>query len=229
MEIIKQFERKLICRLSSILLINEDFISQLIWPEGIDRFVCIFDKSVEREWDILSNIKSVDRVWMIYSMTKVRTEIIEEGSSKMFVETKLPDIKELELLFSETRREYYRSLNRDLTERQVIENQDFIEKVLPRCRRVCLQKNGKPIALLMMVEAKDYEGKPVDWVPWVWIEKNITFEEREMVHRRFWEWLVDGELERVQCSVASSNLRSQKFFRKIGFKPECLHILKEKH
>lgn len=230
MEIIKRLGNKIICRLSSIHLINDAFVSQLPWPEDVDRYVTVFEEPIEGEWDVLGRITGIDRVWVIYSVLKTEIEAAAgSGQLSEFIETDLPDAQELAGLFSRTRMDYYYSINRELTERQVSESKAFIEKVLPGTRRICLQKDGKSIALLMLVEAKDYEGQPVDWIPWVWIDKTLTSSARETIHRRFRQWLKAGPLVRVQCSVASGNGRSQKFFRKLGFKPECLHILKEKH
>lgn len=227
MEIIKRLDNRVICRLPSLRLINDGFLSQLSWADGIEKFIILFDSPIDDEWAGLSGITGVDRVWLVYSA--IRAEIPAGTVNQThFTETALPLAQELAALFSESRLAYYRSMNRDLTERQLAESKAFVEKVLPGSRRICLQKDGKPVALLMLVEAKDFDGKPVDWVPWVWIEKTLTPKEREVVHSRFRQWLKDGALERVQCSISSSNGRSQKFFRKLGFKPECIHILKEK-
>lgn len=229
MEIIKRLGGKLICRLPSVHLISDAFVSQLSWTEEVDKYIAVFDEPINGEWDVLGRITGIDRVWVIYSAMKAEIEATGAGQLLRFIETDLPDAQELAGLFSKTRMDYYHSINRALTERQVSESAAFIEKVLPGTRRICLQKDGESIALLMLVEAKDYEGQPVDWIPWVWIDKTLTSSDRETVHRRFRQWLKAGPLVRVQCSVASGNGRSQKFFRKLGFKPECLHILKEKH
>lgn len=226
MEIVKKLGRKLICRVPALQLINDNFVSNLPWPEGIDKYVVFFNDPIGGELEVLSKISGVDRVWIIYSVIKDKIEAGTTQNEELFIETDLPNAQELADLFSETRAGYYLSINRALTERQVLESKAFIEKVLPGTRRVCLRKGGKPVALLMSVEAKDYEDTPVDWIPWVWIEKDLSPAERKAVHRRFRQWLTVGRLERVQCSVSAGNARSQRFFRKLGFNPECIHILK---
>lgn len=227
MEIIQKLDNRIICRLPSIQSLNDDFISRLAWPAGIEKYIVLSNAPINYEWETLSGITGVDRVWLVYSA--IRAEIAAGAERQaQFVETPFPLAQELAALFSETRLAYYRSINRELTERQLAESKAFVEKVLPGSRRIGLQKDGVPIALIMLVEAKDYDGKPVDWVPWVWIERTLASKEREIVHNRFRQWLKAGALERVQCSISSSNSRSQKFFRKLGFKPECIHILKEK-
>lgn len=226
MEIIKRADKKIICRLSGLYVVSNEFLASLVWLDGVDRYIVTFKVPVAEEWCTLSQLTGIDKAWMVYSAVRAEFENGVPEISGEITETSMPEPGELAALFMETRAEYYRAMNRELTERQVVESRNFTENALPKSRRLCLKKNGRPVALLILTEAKDYEGVPVDWVPWVWVDKALDVQSRAMVHARFVNWMKAGRLDRIQCSVASGNVRSQKFFRKLGFKPECLHILK---
>lgn len=94
---------------------------------------------------------------------------------------------------------------------------------------LCLKKNHKTVSLVYMMDWVDWRGRPVDWVGHIWIDAGLTPQERAHIHKyvSFW-WRKMAKTGRVQGVVNSFNVRSQKFFRKMGFEPECLHVLKTK-
>lgn len=227
METIKQTGNKVLCRIPKLSAIDDSFVAGLKWPEGVSAYYCLFREPTDREWESLGLLTEHERVWIVYSAEKDRTVIDEVVRDGILHEAALSDA-ELAKLFTSTRKEYYRSLNREMSARQIGEQDCFIKNALPGVRRICLEKSGTPVALMMLVETRNYEGVLVDWVPWAWIAASLGTEDRRMVHQHLRLWLGTGGVERVQCSVASHNFRSQKFFRKMGFRPECAQILKEK-
>lgn len=96
-------------------------------------------------------------------------------------------------------------------------------------RYLCLKKNRKTVALVYMMDWVDWRGRPVDWVGHIWIDPELSADDRSLVHGYVssW-WKKTSRTGRVQGVVNSFNVRSQKFFRKMGFEPECMHILKTK-
>jgi len=77
------------------------------------------------------------------------------------------------------------------------------------------------------VKWKDCFDEPVDWIPWVWIDRSLLHVERAFVHSKRREWLRGIIEDRVQCVVEGENMRSRKFFKEMGFHPECLVISKK--
>jgi len=216
-----------LCRISGLAAIDDAFVDELKWPDGVASYCLLFREPVEREWEALGRITEHERVWIVYSAVKDRAASNEIVRGARLQEAILSD-RELAELFTATRKEYYRSLNREMTPRQISEHENFIKGSLPGVRRICLKKNGLPVALLMLVEIQNYEDEIVDWVPWAWVSASLGTEDRKIAHRQLRLWLCAGGRDRVQCSVASHNFRSQKFFRKMGLRPECAQILKTK-
>lgn len=94
---------------------------------------------------------------------------------------------------------------------------------------LCLKKGRKTVALVYMMDWMDWRGRPVDWVGHIWIDAGLDPFDRGRIHGYIaaW-WKRTAKTGKIQGVVNSFNLRSQKFFRKMGFKPECLHVLKAK-
>lgn len=217
----------MLCRISGLSEIDDVFVAGLKWPEGVSAYYCLFREPAGKEWEALGQLTEHERVWIVYSAVKDRVAKNAAMTGGTLEEAALSE-EELAGLFTSTRKEYYRSLNREMTPRQITEHENFVRNSLPSVRRICLRKNGAPVALLMLVETRNYEDVQVDWVSWAWIAPSLGVEDRKMAHLQLLRWLSAGGLDRVQCSVASHNFRSQKFFRKMGFRPECAQILKEK-
>lgn len=225
MEHIKTINNAAICRLESISDVTAEFVQNLQWEQGIEKMAFFFKKPLANEWEVLNAISLQDKAWVIYSIERTKLTGADAGGNH-FIITELPDEKELADIILSSRENYYRSIGRELSPRQVLEQRGFLEKGLSRTRRMCVKKGGIAVALIMLVENTDLNGDAVDWIPWVWVDGLLMEEERGRIHGFFREWLKGGSLPRIQCSVASYNARSQKFFRKMGFNPECVQILK---
>jgi len=114
-----------------------------------------------------------------------------------------------------------------LGERYINEFKFVANNYLSTANVLYLEKDKKLTTLMTVIKWKDYNDIPVDWITWVWIEKDISKDERSVIHNYISVWLRDNIEDRVQCVVNSFNVRSQKFFRKLGFTPECIHIVRK--
>jgi len=84
---------------------------------------------------------------------------------------------------------------------------------------LCLKKNRTTAALVDLWEYKNYIYCPMDWIGYIWINPELNPEERAGIHKFIKFWLYKNMSHSVlRASVASYNLRSQKFFTKMGFK-----------
>jgi RimJ/RimL family protein N-acetyltransferase len=69
----------------------------------------------------------------------------------------------------------------------------------------------------------------MDWIGHIWISPDLEKEERITIHKYIRWWLRNNMKHKViRAAVDSFNIRSQKFFRKMGFKPEWFAFLKSK-
>lgn len=221
---------KIIHTIHSIGALTEEFIDGFQWPEGIEIAIFCPKKAITEEFSALGRLAEKHSLWIAYSAAA--SDMCQNpddcGSQPGLTISSVPDNSQLAALFLETREEYYRSINKTMSEWQIQQRDSFIKHKLPDSRRICVQKQGKTIALLMLTKAKDLQEMPVDWVPWVWILRGIEPAERRFVHTCFRTWLKDQVLQKVQCVVSAYNWRSQKFFSALGFRPECVHLIKPK-
>jgi len=83
---------------------------------------------------------------------------------------------------------------------------------------------GGSLAGLMMLKDYEYDGRPVKIIGWVWIKRTLTLHERRHVQRLMLAWLKRKAGGSVIAAVDSFNPASQGFFRKAGFKVDCLNL-----
>ena len=221
---------KAIYSVPSVEMLTEEFVGNFKWPEGTEIAIFHPEKPISGELSALAGLSEKHSLWIAYTAAASDLQLNRadvENAGDLTVSS-LPDTSELRELFIESRDDYYHSINKIMTEWQIRQRESFIKYQLPDSRRICVQKHGKAIALLMLTKSKDLQGAPVDWVPWVWISRTITAGERCYVRRCFGKWIKEQVSEKIQCVVSAYNLRSQRFFKDLGFHPECVHLIKQK-
>jgi hypothetical protein len=90
-----------------------------------------------------------------------------------------------------------------------------------------IKKNKKIVAYWFLMPGREPDSmNPADWVYYIWIDKDyIKIDERENIHNFFSHWLyLNVNTQKIYADVKYFNIRSQKFFRKIGFEPQCIFI-----
>jgi RimJ/RimL family protein N-acetyltransferase len=104
------------------------------------------------------------------------------------------------------------------------------ETSLIKAKTFCLGLDGKPGALLALTTPKHYlDIREADWVLWIWIDSKLAQAERACVHHKLVAWMKESaKYPRLMAGINCFNTRSNKFFRKLGFKSECLIVSKLK-
>jgi hypothetical protein len=228
MHTIKKTDKKIVYKIDNISMITNDFLENLYksWPgNNIKGMIFIFDEKIENEHLYLSSISSKYYVAICYSINKenLKKDIIVLPKT---IKPKLLSPDELKKLYYETKLIFYKEWKEYLGERYINEFKFVANNYLSTAKVLYLEKDKKLTTLMTVIKWKDYTDIPVDWITWVWIEKDIAKDERSIIHNYISVWLRDNIEDRVQCVVNSFNVRSQKFFRKLGFTPKCIHILK---
>lgn len=85
---------------------------------------------------------------------------------------------------------------------------------------------GRAVGLLNLMAHQDCRGRPVDHIAWLWIDEGLAPAERANVHAGLLRRLALLPTGRIQGFVHTFNVRSRRFFAKLGFTPSCLHISK---
>lgn len=105
-----------------------------------------------------------------------------------------------------------------------------ILKSFPRHNLLILKKGRFIVCLLDLWDYKKYTYDwnkfiSVDWIGYIWISPKIDNNERVLVHKYIKKWLYENmKYNYVAGAVHFFNLRSQKFFKKMGFKPKWIYF-----
>jgi hypothetical protein len=175
----------------------------------------------------MSNIHSDRLVGLGYSYSPLKTTGADVGLPGGIVPVHL-DLETLRRLYHATQLRFFKQWEGELGEGYMKETNMVIEKMLPSAKSAALEKNGRPVALLTAVSWKDCLDQPADWVTWVWIDNNLSKAERYSIGEYFSRWLDQNSDRKVQCFINAFNVRSQKFFRRLGFAPEWFHVVRSK-
>lgn len=226
-EIVRRTDSKIVYKVPSLADITGEFIRALEWPPGIKGFIFLFSEPISEEHRILSALPLDLDVGMVYSAAKASLAATA-SSGDAFSEVQAPDEAELVRLYLLGRELVLAPVlsvrNVPPADRSAV--QEKIKKQLAEGKIGLWSKSGVSAGALALTRWRDFADEPVQWIPWVWIASSLLPEERRDMHARIAAWLRAGVDDKVQCVVDSYNIRSQKFFRKMGFLPECLHIVK---
>ena len=229
LEIISSGSETVLYKLDDLARINDKTLQGLKWPDGIRSRLFILTGKADEDEKVFAALAAKDPVWGLYAADRTDFKVNEDVPFLPSIKLKpLKALSDVRKAYLDTREGWYRSRNAEMTPRQQAENRNFLENFLPETRYLCLEKSGKLAGLLLLNEYSDYLGKLADLVPWVWVEPSLDPDARQVVHAAMAAWLAGNVEGRVHAYVAASNPRSQKFFKKLGFRLEAVRVLKEK-
>lgn len=227
MEIIKRTDKKIVYKLSDFSVVDSAFVNSLDWPEGINVQMFLFGKPITGEHDVMPKIHSERLVGLGYSYIPTADGTREAPLPAGLVPVNL-GAGVLRQFYYDTHLAFYKKWEGELGAGYMKEANMVSEKLLSPARSAALAKDGRNVALLTTVKWKDCLDQPADWVTWVWIDPVLTKDERISIRNYFTQWLNNNSAKKVQCFINSFNVRSQKFFRRIGFLPEWFHVVRNK-
>lgn len=99
-----------------------------------------------------------------------------------------------------------------------------IEAELPNTKIYIVLKSETPAGMMSLFPASDCIGNPVTQVGWIWIESELPKNERRSIQSIFAGVLRGPEQALYQAGIHIRNVRSQKFFQRLGFRPVCAHV-----
>lgn len=108
------------------------------------------------------------------------------------------------------------------------ENLNYLKRELDKSRLLTLKDDsGKIIAITMIFNSQYYTGEVIDQIGWIWISNTISREIKDEAHYKVSKWFKDNLSKKFyQAGIHIENIRSQKFFEKMGFRVQCAHITK---
>lgn len=221
--------KAIVYRVGDMALITDEFVRKIEWPEGIKASIFTFDQPMADEVALNSRVTySADFSFHI-----------RYGAEKDWLDQALPaeaGVKAAALPLDLHKVLYLKIKNRIFSQLPWMaenpeEDREELEKVernISRYRVGYWEKDKTPAGLLALKKWRSIKGEPVDWIAWLLVEEDLCREARAAVHAQMRGWLRSSMETRVECVVQSFNSRSLKFFRKMGFRPEAIHVYKER-
>lgn len=228
LQVLKSMDGEIIYSLPGGVDLAEKFFAGLDWSENIKTVKFFLSSPCEDEFKLVAAFARRFHARVVYSANRNSLRAHGQFQAEKIEIAGPKSQEEIKTIFFETNDAYREDIGKPLTQKERREREDAATKLLTDSRVLCLQKNGQLISALFVFKWKDCFGAPVDWIPWVWTKSDISASERFGVHQEQIVWLREHITDRVQCIVAADNLRSRKFFVKIGFNPECIVISKDK-
>lgn len=108
----------------------------------------------------------------------------------------------------------------------------FLDILITRCtpgRTTLVFDTRRMIGMVSIFPESDCLGRPLDQVAWVWVERSLGPRLRAAAHDVVSRALATTDARRLQAGVHIKNIRSQRFFTRLGFKPTCLHCPPPRH
>lgn len=102
----------------------------------------------------------------------------------------------------------------------------FLDILIARCTArgtTLVEVDGRLIGMVSLFPERDCLGRPLEQVGWVWIERSLDPRRRAAAHAVVARALSTAEARWLQAGVHVKNVRSQRFFSRLGFKPTCIH------
>lgn len=225
--LLRRSGQRAVYRAGAFSEVGSDFFKKIKWPEGLRGMIFLFAGDISGEQHILSRVPSKYWVTMCYSAEGKDLARFEKALPAGIRE-KVIGLPELLVVYANIQRAFYRKWRKYLGPGYLKECRQVASSMLQGARTVRLVKNDKTAAIMIVVKWKDCFDVPVDWVLLVWINRRLPAAERREIRGYFSDWMKKNLGSRVQCVINAFNLRSQIFFKKMGFKPECLHYVRSK-
>lgn len=227
-DIVYRTERKIVYKVPSISCITGEFIQSLAWPPGITGVIFLFNQQISDEHRILSALPLDLDVGMVYSAMREALPVGKIAADVLIEQIPVQDEEQLSRLYLICRERVMAPVISARTIPPVDKSAVLLKlkKQLSEGKVALWAKAGDTVGALALTRWHDFADNPVQWIPWVWVSDELLPVERRILHAQILNWLKLSVDNKVQCVVDSYNVRSQKFFRKLGFTPECLHIVK---
>ncbi len=225
----KKNSKSIYYKIKDFSCVSDRLIECLEWPDSIPTLSIVFNTPIKDEHLILKN-KISDKYSARLVYFNEKTEIIVPKNVDLFPNLRVKEDVSIE----EVRQLYLSSVMQTFTEEfpgkipeaRMKFSENVAQNYLSVEKSFCLELDGVDAGILTMVGITDYNEHPIECVNWVWLKKDLSLNARIYAQYMIAMWLRRTVYERVNCYVDSFNLRSQKFFRRMGFAPKCLIIEK---
>jgi hypothetical protein len=226
MVIIKEIDDLIVCKIDNLLEINNQSLNKLNLNYS-KKLIITFDKEIENENILFNKISSRYYIKIAYSIERnlLNDQII---NLPLDISTfSFNSQEEFQKYYYYQFETFYNNWKKYLPENYIdvlapaAKEKEFIEKT----KYLCLSKNDVIISFTTLIKWCDYKKNPADLVGHIWIDTSLEKEKRNIIRNYISHWFrINMNTETLLAGVDVFNIRSQKFFRKMGFKPKWITI-----
>lgn len=217
--------KNLVCRAKTPAAITGKALASLGWDDGVECLEISLEKDAGNAHEIIDG--AVPRGYSVrlkYVSGKKTMKSPQAAMPRKDIKLRrIKDISELRALYIKTHMAYFMAPWSEYVDNNYLyEIARVIAKALGKMRAAVVEKSGRPVSMVMVypLDTKN------DLIAWVWIDGDLNPADRAVVQGSLIEWLKKSKAEKVSAFVNSFNARSNRFFRKIGFKIENVWVSK---
>ena len=221
--LIQKEKGKITYQMPAFSRLNTSAIDKLDWPKGIPVLWLKYDESLDGchgELEKRLSRKYIARVIYSADRENICLAVGKKPAGAIRTRESLTP-EELQALYLETQaKAFIAPWAGQIDSKYLDEISSFVKEDLPVSKQLCFFKGKCPVGLALLTVL----GSGAGLISWIWFAPDLSAAERRKAHELFAGWLRDGKYPQIKSVVHSFNLRSNKFFLKMGFHPQCIAI-----
>ncbi|HAN05588.1 MAG TPA: hypothetical protein DCW72_00665 [Elusimicrobia bacterium] len=226
MKVLDSDKDKIILEVADISEITEAEKNSFNWPASVPKLVVKLGGGERDEEKIIgARVFENCKIRIIYGAPKDGIGL--SGGVNDFPEltvSKIADKTELVEFYLKTQKKHFNDVWAAETSGAPQLSPAVLAEKLSVENAICLEIKGVRVGFVALVDWVNWFGVPSSLVSWIWIDGELRPEVRKAVHQKIIRWLRERTAEKLSCVVDVFNVRSRRFFKKIGFIPECLIV-----
>jgi len=230
MEVIKKTDRDIIFRIERFRSINNAMIEQALNTYGHKNIAFRPKEPLFEDINIMKKSFTQNIFFQLGYISKKKNLIFHKKdiNHKNISRYRFDDRGDLIKFFERTWVKFFFDRYKEYFSPEMKEKWFGMLKDLPNSNNTIVLSDGRgeKIAMLMTYDSSDCIGNRVTQVGWIWVDENVGASERINIHHQLVSWLLEKSQDLIQAGVHIDNVRSQKYFMKLGFKPVCMHLFR---
>jgi len=224
-KLLKKMDTKIFYQAENAKVLTQQAIDGLGWLDDIQ---CLSFSFKEDDPDDIAYINSIigDKyaARFIYCVNRAQLIAPPENNANGRVKLRMLANTEAQSLFIKTQAQFFVApWSAQIDASYLKQLADFLNNDFPKSQSACVMVDGKFSGLLTLSKMEE----SADLVAWVWIDSELPKADRMDAHVQLLAWLKTGKAPVIASAVDSFNIRSCRFFRKLGFKTQCVQITKK--
>lgn len=228
-KIISHEENKTIVEIESYLNISNDFLSELRALNYSSTIIFLSkDHDASRLTHLRENISSDYFIQLGFVCEKSKLQVKRaEFKNSILKELQMSQTELENLVFDTYQDDFLQEWGVYLGKKLNEENIHYLKQYAKPENSIVLAdgETNSPIGMSLVFAAKYCTGEELLQIGWIWIKKELEGQKRLIAHGLIGDWLKRQNADLFQAGIHIHNIRSQSFFRNMGFEPRCAHFI----